>query len=208
MLRLIVTSLLLVLLVGCSTTPAEPVVQIPQPPPDPWLLSMRDQVQLVDTYTVLAADGTLFCERTETQWVLHHYKDGSSGYFQQRMHYFHCKQVTADQLTDLQKLLSDFDQLSADPYGGAPDGPQIQLAHGTKLVTGGSDAPPAVWAIREQLWNLVRNAPVVYLYTPDVDERLFPEPEEWEPPDQKKKTSDKPRRKRPPTSQPTTRRSH
>src|SRR5688500_5472576 len=68
--------------------------------------------------------------------------------------------LTARQVADLARLFTDWDSLSATPYGGVPDGGEISIRYGNKTVSGGSDVPKPVTDARAHLMELARSMPV------------------------------------------------
>lgn len=69
--------------------------------------------------------------------------------------------LTAEQMAELTRLLMGWDSLSSQPYGGVPDGGDVTIRYGDKTVSGGSEVPRQVTAVRIRLRQLARSMPVV-----------------------------------------------
>ncbi len=145
------------LLVGCTSKAEHPATR---PATQPVLHSIDLHfglyLQRFDDRTTITADGLLRSLRTQNK--SYGPKDLDPKY--ERIEIREGR-LTPQQMSELAALFANWDSLSSERYGGVPDGGDIEIRYGDKIVRGGSAVPAAVRAVQTRISDLGRAMPVV-----------------------------------------------
>jgi len=119
-------------------------------------LHYRIYLVRLDIRTTVTSEGMLRSVRTENK----SYGGNDKGAKSERIEVREGR-LTPEQTEDLVHLFAGWDSLSSKPYGGVPDGGDISVRYGNKIVSGGSGVPKRVTDIRARLDELARSLSVM-----------------------------------------------
>jgi hypothetical protein len=149
-----------VLFAGCADRQDRTAAAAPGPAPSTQPLALQPinarygiYLARIDIRTTIAADGRLRSVRTHNK---------SYGPADKVVEQIEIRQgrLTPEQMSDLARLFVGWDALS-DVCENVPDGPEVQIRYGDKVITGGRGLPRQVWDVHRRITELATSMPKV-----------------------------------------------